>query len=212
MAGSASPATQGSSQERLLAAAKRLFSGRGYENTSTAMIARDAHTSESQLVKHFGGKEGLLEAIFDEGWQKLEEPFRAIEQITDRRQKLRSTLELFLHAFDQDPLLKELMLLEAKRVRHRGTGVMLTRGYERFLTKMDQILQDMADAGELQPGVNPAALRSALIGMMEGMLRDQLLHQRVAHGNFPAGKDAMRTIFGLFMRAVTMPINFPVNG
>src|SRR5215469_9179418 len=116
MPGSPSSRTgERSSQERLLAAAKRLFSSRGYENTSTAMIAREAHTSESQLVKHFGGKEGLLEAIFDEGWLKLEEPFKQVEGLNDRRQKLRATLELFLKAFDEDPLLKELMLLEAKR-------------------------------------------------------------------------------------------------
>src|SRR5215467_7729507 len=200
---SPTPEGHGSSQERLLSAAKRLFSERGYENTSTAMIAREAHTSESQLVKHFGGKEGLLEAIFDEGWLKLEEPFKQVEGLTDRRQKLRATLELFLKAFDEDPLLKELMLLEAKRVRHKGTGVMLTRGYERFLTKIDSILQEMADAGELQAGISPAALRSALIGMLEGMLRDQLLYQKVAHGNFPAGKDAIRNIFAVVMRAVT---------
>src|SRR5437588_12362324 len=141
MAGTASPGSVGSSQERLLASAKRLFSSRGYENTSTAMIAREARTSESQLVKHFGGKEGLLEAIFDEGWMRLEEPFKKIDEISDRRQKLRSTLELFLKAFDEDPLLKELMLLEVKRVRHKSNGVMLTRTYERFLVKLDSILQ-----------------------------------------------------------------------
>ena len=204
MAGTAIPqAAGGSSQERLLAAAKRLFSTRGYENTSTAMIAREARTSESQLVKHFGGKEGLLEAIFDEGWLKLEEPFKKIDDVPDRRQKLRATLELFLKAFDEDPLLKELMLLEAKRVRHKGQGVMLTRGYERFQAKIDSILQEMADAGELQPGVSPAGMRSAFIGMLEGMLRDQLLYQKVAHGNFPAGKDQIRNIFQLVMKALT---------
>jgi AcrR family transcriptional regulator len=204
MAMSPTPDVHGSSQERLLSAAKQLFSSRGYENTSTAMIAREARTSESQLVKHFGGKEGLLEAIFNEGWQKLEEPLSAVDRIQDRREKLRATLELFLRAFEEDPLLKELMLLEAKRVRRQGTGVMLTEGYERFLQRMDDILNQMAANGELQSGVAPAALRSALIGMMEGMLRDQLLYKRVAHGNFPEDKNAMRRIFQLVMSAVTV--------
>ena len=205
MATPAPSETQGSSQERLLAAAKQLFSSRGYENTSTAMIARDAHTSESQLVKHFGGKEGLLEAIFNEGWQRLEDPLKAVDLIADRREKLRATLELFLRAFEQDPLLKELMLLEAKRVRRQSTGVMLTAGYERFLVRMDDILEQMAKAGELQPGVVPKALRSALIGMMEGMLRDQMLYERLSHGNFPKDTEAMRRIFALLMSAVTVP-------
>src|SRR5262249_115568 len=123
----------------------------------------------------------------------------------DLREKLRATLELFLRAFEEDPLLKELMLLEAKRVRRQSTGVMLTAGYERFLVRMDDILTQMAKAGELQPGVVPAALRSALIGMMEGMLRDQLLYERVSHGHFPKNNEAMRRIFALVMNAVTVP-------
>ena len=54
-----------SSHDRILLAAKRLFAKDGYENTSTVAIAREAGTSESQLMKHFGSKQGLLVAIFD---------------------------------------------------------------------------------------------------------------------------------------------------
>ena len=167
-----------SSQERLLAAAKRLFSSRGYENTSTAMIAREALTSESQLVKHFGGKEGLLEAVFDDGWYRLAAQFPALDAIPNNRQKLTSMLDLFLRTFEADPLLKELMLFESRRMRKSGSDVMLTRGYQSFLARIDSILQDMAKRGELKPGLSPVAVRAALVGMMEGMLREQLLYQR----------------------------------
>ena len=44
---------------------KRLFARNGYENTSTVAIAREAGTSESQLMKHFGSKQGLLAAVLD---------------------------------------------------------------------------------------------------------------------------------------------------
>ncbi|HET9698335.1 MAG TPA: helix-turn-helix domain-containing protein, partial [Terriglobales bacterium] len=60
-----------SSHDRILAAAKRLFASQGYEATSTMAIARLAGTSESQMMKHFGSKEGLLEAILDAGWQSM---------------------------------------------------------------------------------------------------------------------------------------------
>ena len=58
-----------SSRNRILVTAKTLFASLGYDNTSTAVIARNAGTSESQLMKHFGGKAGLLETIFSEGWE-----------------------------------------------------------------------------------------------------------------------------------------------
>src|SRR5208283_4363446 len=57
-----------SSHDRILMAAKRLFAHNGYENTSTVAIAREAGTSESQLMKHFGSKRGLLAVILDRGW------------------------------------------------------------------------------------------------------------------------------------------------
>jgi len=189
-----------SSQERLLTAAKRLFSSRGYENTSTAMIAREALTSESQLVKHFGGKEGLLEAIFDDGWNRLATQFPSLDAIPSNRQKLRTMLELFLRAFEADPLLKELMLFESRRMRKSGSDVMLTRGYQGFLVRIDSILRDMAKKGELKPGLSPVAVRSALVGMMEGMLREQLLYERHQGAEAP-DSEMIRKVFGLVFGA-----------
>ncbi|TLZ28289.1 MAG: helix-turn-helix transcriptional regulator, partial [Gammaproteobacteria bacterium] len=65
------PAEAASSRERLLSTAKRLMAEAGYERVSTAAIAREAGTSESQLVRNFGSKAGLLETIFDESWAPL---------------------------------------------------------------------------------------------------------------------------------------------
>src|ERR1700755_3047986 len=63
--------TELSSHDRILQAGRALFAEDGYENTTTSAIARKAGTSESQLIKHFGSKEGLLEAIYDAAWGRL---------------------------------------------------------------------------------------------------------------------------------------------
>ncbi len=60
-----------SSRNRMLAAALSLIARQGYAQTSTAHVARQAGTSESQLIKHFGSKEGLLAALFDMAWANL---------------------------------------------------------------------------------------------------------------------------------------------
>src|SRR5688572_26966287 len=60
-----------SSHDRILMSARSLFSSQGYENATTSAIARMAGTSESQLIKHFSSKEGLLAAIFDQSWQRV---------------------------------------------------------------------------------------------------------------------------------------------
>jgi TetR/AcrR family transcriptional regulator, repressor for uid operon len=176
-----------SSRDRILFAGKHLFAKEGYENTSTAAIARLAGTSESQLVKHFGSKEGLLEAIFDAGWAEMAYSFRAIHDLPSPAEKLEVLLELLVTALDRDPELKELMLLEGRRIRKEGRIVLLTRGYQQFVRVVDGILSEMRASGELRDDIHVDAIRSGLASMFEGMLRDQVIAVRMG---FPATYDS----------------------
>src|SRR5919108_5645044 len=164
-----------SSHDRILNAARRLFGSRGYENTSTVVIARAAGTSESQLMKHFGSKEGLLEAIFEQGWEKIAQSFNALQRHQGGSAKLNALLDLIVTTLDGDPDLKGLMLLEGRRIRKEGRLVMMTRGYQEFLKVVDGILREMSGRKELRTDLNLEALRSVLIGMAEAMMRDHVL-------------------------------------
>src|SRR5947209_19849817 len=101
-----------SSRDRILSSAKHLFAQDGYENTATVAIARAAGTSESQLMKHFGSKEGLLEAIFEQGWRHMGQTLGEVERTHDPKAKLRALFDAMLRSLEGDPELKELMLLE----------------------------------------------------------------------------------------------------
>ena len=191
----------GSSHDRILSSAKQLFASRGYENTSTVGIARLAGTSESQLMKHFGSKEGLLEAIFDDGWTTLASHVGEIDKLPSPRQKLRMLLQLMLAGMDRDPELKQLLLLEGRRIRKEGQMVMITAGFLQFIRVLDGILQQMRAANQLRTDLNIDALRSALMGMFEGLMRDQLL---AAKTGFPSRFTAadLHQIFDVLIAAL----------
>jgi AcrR family transcriptional regulator len=92
-----------SSRNRILVTAKTLFASLGYDNTSTAVIARNAGTSESQLMKHFGGKAGLLETIFTEGWNRINTQLEdCFKSIADLNGKLSCVPTVVLSNLDQD--------------------------------------------------------------------------------------------------------------
>ena len=167
-----------SSRDRILQAAKHLFAQRGYENTSTIMIARAASTSESQLVKHFGSKDGLLEAIFELGWRQMGNLFEAIVDTAPPVQRLRLLVDHVLAGLNRDPELKELMLFESRRIRKQGHAVLMTGSFIEFMRKLDVMLAEMRERGELRSDFSPQAVRSALMGVCEGMLRDELLARR----------------------------------
>ena len=177
----------GSAHDRILRVSKTLFANRGYEHTSTSAIARLAGTSESQLMKHFGNKSGLLEAIFTDGWNQITEQARqAADGFTEPSDKLQAISTAALRHLERDQELKLLYLLEGRRIRKEGQMVALTEGFLGFVRLIDSVLNDMHENGRLQPGLSPQAVRSALMGMLEGMLRDRFLCDRLG---FPANFD-----------------------
>ena len=164
------------SRERIREAAKRLFAERGYEATSTASIARLAGTSESQLIKHFEGKQGLLEAVFQYSWEQINPALAlALESVSTPREKFKLLVDMVLNFLAKDEDLRKLFLLEGRRVRGDGKHVVLVPGFLEFIQTTDRILQELADQGEL--AIPPQAMRSALMGALEGMLRDKILAQ-----------------------------------
>jgi AcrR family transcriptional regulator len=184
-----------SSHDRILQAGRELFAEDGYENTTTSAIARKAGTSESQLIKHFGSKEGLLEAIYDQAWQRLAHGLRQIqENCHSPVERLQALTELMITALERDKEISTLMLLEGRRIRKHGHQVLLTRGFQQVLAAVDGVLREMRESGLLRQDLHPQAVRSALIGAFEGLLRDQLLAER---SNYPAQYDGteLRTAF-----------------
>lgn len=188
-----------SSHDRILLSARTLFSSQGYENATTSAIARMAGTSESQLIKHFGSKEGLLAAIFDRAWQDVARALGAVlAQCETPFDRLRALAELMIDALESDKDLRILMLLEGRRIRKHGSMVVLTEGFLRMVGTVDRLLIEMKEAGQLRQDLNIQAVRSALIGAFEGLLRDQVLADR---GNYPAdySSEDLRTAFRLFL-------------
>jgi TetR/AcrR family fatty acid metabolism transcriptional regulator len=192
-----------SSHDRILLAAKRLFAEQGYENTSTVAIARGAGTSESQLMKHYGSKQGLLVAIFDEGWTGMSERIQMIPSGSPA-DRLLSVLEAITVELENDPELKILSALESHRVRKDSNVVLLSRGARQFRDILNRILEDMRNEGQIRSDVNLDAVRAAVVGMAEGLWRDQVIADR---SELPAkySFDDIHTVLELLIGALQEP-------
>lgn len=188
-----------SSHDRILLSARSLFSSQGYENATTSAIARMAGTSESQLIKHFGSKEGLLAAIFDQSWQRFAKGLaQELPKCETPYDKLVALIHLIVDALEKDMGLRTLMLLEGRRIRKHGSMVVLTDGFLGMVATVDRLLTEMRDSGQLRADLNVQAVRSALIGAFEGLLRDQILAER---GNYPAayGSEDLRKVLKIVL-------------
>jgi AcrR family transcriptional regulator len=165
-----------SSRDRLREAAKALFAERGFEATTTAAICRLAGTSQSQLIKHFTDKQGILEAVFEHTWEQINPAVRlATESIALPWDKLKILTDMILGFLEKDHAIRTLFLLEGRRIRGDGHMIVLVPGFIDFIKTVDGILRELAVGGEMKPDLHPQAFRSALMGAIEGMLRDHML-------------------------------------
>ncbi len=191
-----------SSHDRILMAAKRLFAYNGYENTSTVAIAREAGTSESQLMKHFGSKRGLLAVILDRGWASIAARANAMPSGGSPSDRLFGALEAIIVELENDSDMKNLILLETRRVRKDNRDVFVSQGFQQFSETVNTLLRQLRDEGHIRKDVNLAALRAAFVGMTEGLLRDQVLAQRSEFSADYSAED-LRSVLGMLISSFT---------
>lgn len=188
---------------RLLAAGKALFARLGYEQTSTAAIARGAGTSESQLVRHFDGKRGLLGAIFDESWRALNEDVdKTVDASTDAVSALEAMLGTIISAFARDSDLAYLFLFEGRRLHAGERDLVMSAGYFDFVSRLLQLVRRAQSEESLARELDSHALCSALIGAAEGMIRDRVIAQRAGRRP-PFSQRQVRTVFAAIMRGAS---------
>jgi AcrR family transcriptional regulator len=164
-----------SSRERLQQAAQTLFAEHGYEATTVAAIIKLAGTSYSQFIAHFGDKSGVMTAILAEGWARINSAIRlATGRTPSPVARLKLALDVVISYLDGDAVFRRLLLTERAGTLTSDT-VGQNPGFSEFSRILDLILEDMARREKLAPDIPPQVLRSALVGALEGMLRDQLL-------------------------------------
>jgi AcrR family transcriptional regulator len=178
--------SQESTRDRLLQAGKGLFARSGFESTPTATLAQEAGTSESQLVRYFGSKAGLLEAIFEEAWRPLNA--RVHDLLADAasgRTAVLAVLTAVLSALERDDELATLFLFEGRRIRGSEGRVQLSSGWLEFSDVIVRLIKRGQKDRSFDATFDASAVAAALIGGTEAMVRERMLaRQRGANRTF----------------------------
>lgn len=86
---------ESSKREKIILASLKLFAKNGYDATPTTLVAKEAGVSEGLIFKHFGTKQGLLDAVFAKGEAKLAVLFsQIIAKEENAREMIRAFIEL----------------------------------------------------------------------------------------------------------------------
>ena len=196
------------SRDRLMQAGKTLFARLGYEQTSTAAIAREAGSSESQLMRYFGGKAGLLDTIFNESWDNVLARVNEIPRDTPAHDYILGILAITIEAFGRDHDMAVIFLFEGRRIQ--GNEVAISRGFVQFYQAVQAVIRQGQEDGSFRRDLNPVVLSAALLGAAEGMIRDRLLLERRGMPN-PFDDTAVRATFQAIIDGIAGPPARPVG-
>ncbi len=156
-------------REHLLAVGTQMFSDKGVRATRAADLCAAAGVSVGTLYAHFGDKEGLLEAVIrssiDEIHQGLDYLFhRILDGDTDL--DATSFAGVLVHFVSADPQRARLVFSPEVRVTDVGQRLL---GEIRELNVLR--ISQCAEAGLLQPELDPTATAHAMLGMMIEVLQ-----------------------------------------
>jgi len=186
--GSKTEVNNAPTQERILAAAEKLFADAGYEGTSIRQIALKAGVPVALIGYHFGGKLGVYRRVFESHAPTL---------IAERR------AGLALAALEQDPDRRLAAIVKAVLVPMLGLrsaegrqslGRLLAREVSDPRSVERGIIQDLLDPiaaavtdllGATLPGRCPAEIHWAyqmMIGTMTFIMVDAGRIQRISGG------------------------------
>lgn len=150
----------------LIAAARPLFAARGYSAVGAEEIVRAAGLTRGALYHHFGGKEGLFEAVFEHVEQEL------LERIGVRAQQAGATspLSALDAGIDEmlgaalDPGLTRIVLIDAPAVL--GWQRWREIGWRYGMGLTEAVLAAAVEAGEL-PAQPTRPLAHVLLGALD---------------------------------------------
>jgi AcrR family transcriptional regulator len=101
---------RGKTREAILSASLELFAKRGYSATTTEEIARQAGISKGLIFNHFGTKQDILLAIFDEQFERIMPRFFVDGDTRPAKERLLALINAWLEFIKTDPLLVRLSL------------------------------------------------------------------------------------------------------
>lgn len=158
-------------QEKILESALELFAKEGFTATSTSKVAKHAGVSEGLIFRHFGNKEGLLNAILKEGEVRSRTLFSEIIFATEPKEVLMKVFEM-MENFGSDKESFEFWKLQYKLKWE-------TEQYN--AQKMEPMQLALTSAFEKLGYANPKGEADTLLMILDGMSTRFCLQKNFDH-------------------------------
>jgi len=157
-------------KELLLKAGLELFATEGYTATSTNKIAARAGVSEGLIFRHFSNKEGLVNAIFEQGEERFRKLYADILSESDPRRVLQKTIDMTFDVGEQD--------YEFWRLQFRLKWELQHHNPDKYVPLVEKLTTAFRQLNYDQPGHEALFLNQYLEGLASQTLLGKALDKQ----------------------------------
>jgi AcrR family transcriptional regulator len=156
----------GNLRSALLEAAERTVRERGVQDLSLRELAREVGVSHGAPRRHFPDRQALLDALAQNGFERLRRELRAAVDGADDdfEERLRATGGAYIRFASEDPALLELMFAG----KHRDDAEALQAAAERAFSVMLELIEQGQAQGLIEPG-DPERVGLVLFATIQGI-------------------------------------------
>ncbi len=166
VATSINPVEKKDPRVEIMKAALKLFTEKGYYNTSIADIRQLADVSTGTIYHYFKNKEAIAEALFEEVVHSLEDSIREIRKLGNTFERLRAVVELFFELAEDEPeIMRFIVAVRHQEFLSNRPALSLSPPFR----ELARIMEEGIRAGELRR-MDPMVASAVFYGTVSRMV------------------------------------------
>ncbi|RMG61165.1 MAG: TetR/AcrR family transcriptional regulator [Deltaproteobacteria bacterium] len=154
-------------RERILQAALRVFSRKGFYKSRVSEIAKEAGVADGTIYLYFKNKDDLLISIFEE---KIDELIRILreklEGVESPEEKMRIFIENHLFLLQRNRALAEMLQVELRQSNKFMKEYVPVKFLE-YLDLLAEIIEEGKRKGVFKEEINPTIARRIVFGALD---------------------------------------------
>ena len=161
------PNSGGDKRDRILRAAVKIFSRKGFFNSKVSEIARAAEVADGTIYLYFRNKDDLLISLFEEKMgEVVADVRRRIAVGGDALDRLRIFIENHMALLERESGLIEVLQVELRQSTKFLKDYTPVKFFE-YLEVISDILEEGKRQGVLRPDLNVSVARRAVFGALD---------------------------------------------
>jgi TetR/AcrR family fatty acid metabolism transcriptional regulator len=167
--------------QRILRAAVKIFSEKGFYNSRVSEIAREANVADGTIYLYFKNKDDLLISLFEEEFGRIVEDMRGrLAKEKDALQKIRRFAITHLSIVSKQQQLAEVLGVEVRQ-SSKFMKEYVNKTFIEYLNLIRSVIVEGQEKGLIRKNLTPGIMKRALFGALDEMARYWVLSTRKKH-------------------------------